>query len=129
MASLFKDWSGAVTDKREAGPINGECLIAEFFQKAEFGLAEGGPFISPFGEMLVQAFISVIANVSSAGSETCDDRFAAGQKEGTFKASYSLLAEQLATAGVARGESDQFGMKRKITNFTDLQQTVLSRIR
>ena len=66
MASLFKDWSGAVTDKREAGPINGECLIAEFFQKAEFGLAEGGPFISPFDEMLVHGFHKDAGALSSA---------------------------------------------------------------
>src|SRR5215813_12981918 len=54
--SLFENRSGAIADKREAGPIDGKSLVAELFQKIEFRVPERSALIFAIGEMLVHAF-------------------------------------------------------------------------
>ena len=123
---LLEDWSRAVADQCESGPIHGECLVAEFFQKIEFGLTERGALIGAIGQMLVHPFHESNRECVVGGPETRDHRFCAGQKEGAFEAGDSLLTEQFSRSGIASGKSYQFGAEGKITDFSNLQKTVLS---
>ena len=50
---LLEDCGRAVTDQSKSGPIHWECLVTEFLQKIEFGLAERGALIGAIGQVLV----------------------------------------------------------------------------
>ena len=124
---LLEDRSGAIADKCEAGPIDGKSLVAELFQKIEFGLPERSALISAIGEMLVHAFHESDGERVIGGSEAGNYRFCASQKKRPFEAGDSLLTEQFSRPGIASGERYQFSMKGQVADFSNLQQTVLPR--
>ena len=124
---LLEDRSGAIADKCEAGPVDGKSLVAELFQKIEFGLPQCSALFCAIGEMLIHAFHESNGERVIRWPQACDHRLCTGQKKRPFEAGDSLLTEQFSRPGIASGESYQFGAQTQISDFSNLQQTIIPR--
>src|SRR5260370_20816460 len=80
---LLEDWCRAVTDKREAGPIDRKGLVAEFSEKIQLRFTKRRAFVRSVDEMLVEAFHQSDRERVVGGPQTPDHRLCAGHKDGT----------------------------------------------
>ena len=102
-------------------------MVTEFPEKIQLRFTKRRAFVRSVDEMPVEPFHQSDRERVVGGPKTRDHRLCAGQKEGTFEAGNSFLAEQFSAAGIACGERYQFGAEGQIADLSNLQKTVFSR--
>jgi hypothetical protein len=124
----LENWPRTVANQSKPGPVYWQSLIAELLKKIQFCCPERSTFVVAVNQMLIKPFHESNRVRIVGGPKARDYGSCTSQQECTFQAGDSFLSAQSSIACIARRERHKVSVECKVSDLSNLQQTVVRRI-